>query len=269
MLKRAFLFAFFMAAMACSGSSKLTPASPSPAVSSVAVTGTASLSGSNLTSQLTATEKLSNATDQDVSTQATWSSSNPAVATVSALGLVTAVTMGTTTISAAYQSRTGTLRVSVLSLNVASVPVGSCAAISINGATGTVSAQVNGVAQSFCLGRAIQGSTRGEGSIEAQQVTAPFFSILIIIPGIISRGTYTAPPVAGGHVFTAGMADSISGGSWSTTPSGGSGRLTVTTAPATGAAGTFSFTAVPGPGSPAPGTVLVTNGVFTVTSWSR
>jgi uncharacterized protein YjdB len=118
MLKRVFVFAFLIAAVACSGSSSTTPANPSPTVTSVSITGNPSLNGGNLTSQLVARATLSNGTLQDVSTLATWSSSNPGVATVSAAGLVTAVTVGTTNISAAYQGQSGTLAVTVLSLNV-------------------------------------------------------------------------------------------------------------------------------------------------------
>jgi hypothetical protein len=116
MVKRVLVFAFLMAAVACSGSSSPTPANPSPTVTSVTITGTPSLNGGNLTSQLIARATLSDGTLQDVSTLATWSSSNPAVATVSPSGLVTAVTIGTTNISAAYQGKTGTLSVSVLGL---------------------------------------------------------------------------------------------------------------------------------------------------------
>jgi hypothetical protein len=267
MLKRVFVFAFLIAAVACSGPSNPTPASPSPTVTSVSITGNPSLNGGNLTSQLIARATLSDGTLQDVSTLAMWSSSNPLVSTASAIGLVTAVTLGTTTISAAYQGKTGTLSVSVLSLNMAAGLVGTCADISIAGAMGSVTAQVNGVATSFCLGSARQGNSAGEASIEAQSVTSPFFSLLMSLPGVFSRGTYTAGPA--GHTFTAGMANATAGGSWSTTSSGGTGRLAVTTATASGASGTFSFTAVPGPGSPAPGTVVVTDGVFNITSWSR
>jgi hypothetical protein len=116
MVKRVLAFAFLMAAVPCSGSSSPTPANPSPTVTSVTITGTPSLNGGNLTSQLIARATLSDGTLQDVGTLATWSSSNPAVATVSASGLVTAATIGTTTISAVYQGKTGTLAVSVLSL---------------------------------------------------------------------------------------------------------------------------------------------------------
>jgi uncharacterized protein YjdB len=125
MLKRVSVFAFLISAVACSGSSNPTPATPTPTVTSVSITGNPSLNGGNLTSQLIARATLSNGTLQDVSALATWSSSNPAAATVSATGLVTAVTLGTTTISAAYQGQTGTLSVSVLSLTVLAGATGS------------------------------------------------------------------------------------------------------------------------------------------------
>jgi Bacterial Ig-like domain (group 2) len=187
MLKRVFVFGFLLATVACSGSSNPTPTNPSPTVSSVSITGNPSLNGGNLTSQMIARATLSNGTLQDVSTLAAWSSLNPAVATVSAIGLVTAVTVGTTTISATYQGKTGTLSISVLSLNAAAGLVGSCAGISTAGAMGPVTAQVNGVAMPFCLGSARQGSSAGETSIEAQSVTSPFFSLLITLPGNFGR----------------------------------------------------------------------------------
>lgn len=52
---------------------------------------------------------------------------------------------------------------------------------------------------------------------------------------------------------------------WVASTSGGSGTLTITTRTANRAAGTFSFTMVPSPGSSATGTKQVTNGQFDVT----
>lgn len=52
------------------------------------------------THQFTATGILSNGSTQNLTTSATWESSNPAVATVNAAGLVTAVSVGVTTIRA-------------------------------------------------------------------------------------------------------------------------------------------------------------------------
>ena len=85
--------AFVVFAAACSTS----PSSPST-VSAVVVTGTAPGAGS--ASQFVAMATLSDGSTQDVTSVATWSSSNASVATVSSTGLVTAVGSGTTTIAA-------------------------------------------------------------------------------------------------------------------------------------------------------------------------
>lgn len=63
--------------------------------------------------QLTATALASDGSANDVSSQAGWQSSNPAVASVSATGLVTALAPGTTTITATFDgvSATTTVRV--------------------------------------------------------------------------------------------------------------------------------------------------------------
>jgi hypothetical protein len=59
--------------------------------------------------QLTATARFSTGITQDVTSQATWSSSAPGVMSVSPTGLATAVTPGQAEISAAYQGSTGRL----------------------------------------------------------------------------------------------------------------------------------------------------------------
>jgi Bacterial Ig-like domain (group 2) len=95
-----------MLAAACT---KKSTSTPTPTVSGVVVTGNGAFTSKNQTSQLTATANLSDSTHQDVSTIAAWSSSNPAVASVSSTGLVTAVSFGTATISANYQGAQGSL----------------------------------------------------------------------------------------------------------------------------------------------------------------
>jgi ABC-type glycerol-3-phosphate transport system substrate-binding protein len=89
-------------ALALTGCSSTTP---SATVSSVVVTGTTV--GVGLTVQFTATATMSDGTTQNVTSAAAWQSSNPAVATV-ALGLVTGVTDGQTTITATYQGLSAT-----------------------------------------------------------------------------------------------------------------------------------------------------------------
>jgi hypothetical protein len=59
------------------------------------------------TSQLTATASKSDGTTQDVTSQATWNSSDPTVATVSATGMLSSLKEGTANISAAFGAQTG------------------------------------------------------------------------------------------------------------------------------------------------------------------
>jgi Bacterial Ig-like domain (group 2) len=75
------------------------------------VTGTAPAPGA--TSQFTATAIMSDGTTQDVTSQATWTSSNAADATVSSTGLVTGVTAGSVAIQATYLSITGTDQIAI------------------------------------------------------------------------------------------------------------------------------------------------------------
>jgi uncharacterized protein YjdB len=84
--------------------------SPSATVSSISITGSAPTLGG--TSQLKATATMSDGTTQDVTTMATWSSSNTADATVSSgTGVVAGVADGSVTISATDQGITGSLSI--------------------------------------------------------------------------------------------------------------------------------------------------------------
>jgi len=80
--------------------------SPS-SLTSITVAGTAPAIGS--TTQFVATGTLSDGTTQDVTTTATWMSSDPSVATVSSSGSVTGVAAGTTAVYATVGTVTGTL----------------------------------------------------------------------------------------------------------------------------------------------------------------
>src|SRR5262245_35453131 len=101
--------AVILAATLAAACSKKSTSTPTPTVTGVVVTGNGALTSKNQTSQLTATANLSDSTSQNVSSTATWSSSNPAVASVSSTGLVTAVSFGTATITASYQGAQGSL----------------------------------------------------------------------------------------------------------------------------------------------------------------
>ena len=102
-------------APACGGGSgSQSPAAPTPAptpsVSVTAITVTGSSPRIGQTSQFSAVASLSDGTTRSVTSVATWQSSNPAVATVSASGTVTGVAAGDVDISATYQSQSGQLR---------------------------------------------------------------------------------------------------------------------------------------------------------------
>jgi 6-phosphogluconolactonase len=86
----------------------ITPASPS------IVLGT--------TTQLTATGSYSDGTKKDLSSQVTWASATPAVATVPA-GLATSVTVGTSVISASLSGVTGNDTLTVTAATVVSVAI--------------------------------------------------------------------------------------------------------------------------------------------------
>jgi len=98
-----------------SGSSTTSPTSPT--ITSVAVTGSAPPVG--LTAQFTATATLSNGGTQNVTSQATWQSSNAAVATVNNAGVVTAVATGEVDITATFQSVAGRTRIAITPLTYA------------------------------------------------------------------------------------------------------------------------------------------------------
>src|SRR3954471_23965752 len=87
-----------------------TATSPS-VVSSVTVTGAAPAVGTS--SQYAAVASLSNGSTEVVTTTATWTSSNPDVATVSTGGLVTPMGEGTVSISATFDNIPGSTQAAV------------------------------------------------------------------------------------------------------------------------------------------------------------
>ena len=65
------------------------------------------------TTQFDAKATLSDSTTQDVTSSATWQSSDATVATVSASGVVTGVAAGTVTVTATYQNVSGSLLLTI------------------------------------------------------------------------------------------------------------------------------------------------------------
>lgn len=84
-----------------------------PSVTSVAVSSSSNSVNVGSTVQLTATASYSDGSSKDVSSQATWGSSNTGDATVSAAGVVTGVAAGTPTITATLSGRSGSMTVTV------------------------------------------------------------------------------------------------------------------------------------------------------------
>lgn len=110
------------------------------AVTGVSVSPTTATVGLGSTQQLIATLAPANATNQNV----TWTSSNTAVATVNATGLVNAITAGTTTITVKTVdgNKTATSAITVAAIPVASVSVSPTTANLYAGNTQQLSATI-------------------------------------------------------------------------------------------------------------------------------
>lgn len=103
------------ALVACGSSTAQNPAAPTPPATTLTVSAVTITSGAatNGTFQLTASAQMSDGSTKDVTTSATWQSSDATLATVSATGLATVVGTGEVEFRATYQKLTGSLRVSV------------------------------------------------------------------------------------------------------------------------------------------------------------
>jgi Bacterial Ig-like domain (group 2) len=104
------------AATACGSKSPTAPSGggggAAATLSSVGVTGDTSVT-MGLTEQLKATANKSDGSQADVTGQAAWVSSDPAIATVSTAGVLSAVKTGNITVTATYQGKSGSIQVSV------------------------------------------------------------------------------------------------------------------------------------------------------------
>lgn len=110
MLTCAAVLVFGLFAVACGDDSIVAPTPPGSAVSSVSVTR-GDMTGQSL--QLAATARMADGTSRDVTTSATWVSSDLALATVSQSGAVNVVGSGEVEVRATFDGTTGTLRLQV------------------------------------------------------------------------------------------------------------------------------------------------------------
>ena len=97
--------AIFLLSTSCGGDS--SPTAPSDSASATVTSVTVMLVAVGNDYQATAIAGLSDGTPVDVTTTATWSTSDSAVATVNATGYVTSVADGTVNVIATYQGVTG------------------------------------------------------------------------------------------------------------------------------------------------------------------
>jgi Bacterial Ig-like domain (group 2) len=236
---------------ACPGCSS-NSTTPSSAVSSIAVSGSTSLSSIGQTVQLTATATFSDQSTQNVTATAAWQSSNSSVATVTSGGLVTALASGTVTITATYQGKAGTATVPI---SISPSSRGSMTAI-IDGVPFTA------IAVSAAK-TAVSGLPSGVLSVGGTNaVTSPYLILDFTIPaevGIYQLGPGTVPSSSlHQNSTTTSMI-------WGTLNAGGSGTVTLTGLTSTSATGTFLLNLAGFAASGATGTKLATNGVFSVT----
>ena len=105
----------------CGGSS--SKSTPSPTLSSIAVTPTSPTINSGKTKQFTATGMYSDNSTQNLTSTVTWSSLTPGVATITAGGLATGVTTGSSTITATMSGINGSTLLTVTAPVLVSIAV--------------------------------------------------------------------------------------------------------------------------------------------------
>src|SRR3989442_788358 len=132
-------------------------------VASVAVSPAAATMSLGATQQLSATPKDA-AGNVLTSRVITWASSNTAIATVSATGLVTGVAAGAGTITATSEGKSGTASVTVANVPVASVTVSPTAPNMYVGGTVQLTATLKDASGNVLSGRALTWTT-GNGAV--------------------------------------------------------------------------------------------------------
>lgn len=187
-------------------------------VATVTVSPSTAALAAGLTLQLTATLRDANAnplTGRVVG----WSSSNASVASVSSSGFVTAVTPGSTTITATSEGRTGTAAITVAAppaSPVASVTVAPASLPLQLGATGVLTATARDASNNVLAGRAMVWSSSN-------------VSVATVAP----NGTVTAVAAGGATVTATSEGKSGTASVTVTAPPPATPTLTVTPASAT------------------------------------
>lgn len=259
---RSFLLLLTTIAMsACSSSASNPVAASSATVTQLTIGGAANLAAPGQTNQLTATASFADGRTQDVTSSATWQSSNTVVGTVTGGGLVTAITPGGMTVTVTYQGKTATVNFTIvfsfsqsnsLTATIDGVPfagtfvsvIRSFGRLSIGGSHLSSSQYVT----LFVAMPEAVGTYTLPASSPSSTTASAFLGTLL--PGVSPPGPGSAiPPVS----------------LWGTTSTTGPSTITLSTLTSNSASGTFSLSLGPFPGSSASGTKAVTNGSFNVT----
>ena len=137
---------------ALSGTATLTIATQAKTLASIAVSPATATIAAGATQQFTATATYSDGSTANVTTSATWVSSKPAVANISAAGLATALTTGSTTVTATLTGVSATAAVTV------SAPVATLTSIAVTPAATSIAV---GATQQFAATATYSDGTTG------------------------------------------------------------------------------------------------------------
>ncbi len=213
-----FLFSvavFISQLTACGGSS---PQPPVPVLKSVQVFPATSTINIGQTQQFTAWGTDSNGLSQEISNQVTWSSSNQAVATISSSGFALGNSQGSSTISATFNSVTGTatLGVAATLTSLTITPVNPSIAISTSlqltatgifsdGSTQDLTASASWTSSSGAIATVsssglLTGTGVGSATITATQAGVSGTITVTVTPAVLTSITITPPdsPIAKG-----------------------------------------------------------------------
>ncbi|HTK28152.1 MAG TPA: carboxypeptidase regulatory-like domain-containing protein [Vicinamibacterales bacterium] len=188
-----------------SGTAHVKVSASAPVVTGVAVTGAGATATVGQSAALTATAAYSDSTSQNVTAQATWASSNTAVATVSATGSASFVGAGEVDLRATFGGVNGALHVSVSAAGPQTFTLsGTVTDTSGNAGLGGVSVQI---ADGSNAGRSTSTSSNGGYSLSG--LTSGSFNVQFSKSGYgsVTRGV----TLSGDTQLNVGLTSTIAG----------------------------------------------------------
>jgi uncharacterized protein YjdB len=209
-----------------SGSADLTVSAAPKTLTTIAVTPATATIAIGATQQFTATAKYNDGTTANVTTSATWSSSNSAIAKIAPSGVASALATGSATITATLSGVSGTATVTV------PVPVVAKTLTSVAVSPATPSIAI-GATQQFVATATYSDSTRANVT-----TSASWTSSNPAIAKVTSAGLASA--LAGGSATITATIDGVSGSSSLTVPPPAVTK-TLTSIAITPAAATFAI----------------------------